>query len=98
MNSYMYSVSNFEVYHHFSGLSFIAEVNFWHPPKTFDSYDVFILIIFVIIIFFRRVYSECTKAIATSLILVQWLNVIYGHDCYRADKSTNFFCVFLRPY
>ena len=23
----------FEVYHHFSGLSFIDEVNFWCPPK-----------------------------------------------------------------
>ena len=58
----------FEVYDHFSGLSFIAEVNFWHPPITVDSCDLVILIIIIIIIFFRRVFSECTEAIATSLI------------------------------
>ena len=34
----VYSVK-FEVYHHFSGLSFIVEVNFWRPP----SCDLFIL-------------------------------------------------------
>ena len=39
----------FEVYYHFSGLSLIAEVNFWHPPKTVVSYDLFILIIIIII-------------------------------------------------
>ena len=27
----------FEVYYHFSGLNFIAEVNFWHPRKTVIS-------------------------------------------------------------
>ena len=33
----------FEVYHHFSGLSFIAEVNFWRPLKTVVSCDLFII-------------------------------------------------------
>ena len=56
----------FEVYHHFSDLSFIAEVNFWRPLKTVVSCDFFIIII-IIINFFRRVFSECTEAIATSL-------------------------------
>ena len=32
----------FEVYHPFSGLSFIAEVKFWHPPKTVISSNKFI--------------------------------------------------------
>ena len=63
----VYSIK-FEVYRHFSGLFFIAEVNFWCPPKTVNSCDLFILIIIIIIIFFIRVFSECTVAIATSLI------------------------------
>ena len=59
----------FEVNYHFSSLSFVAEVNFWRPPKIFDSCDLFMLIIIItIIIFFRRVVSECTEAITTSLI------------------------------
>ena len=31
-----------EVYHHFSGLSFIEEVNFWPPLKPVVSCDFFI--------------------------------------------------------
>ena len=55
--------------HQFSSLIFIAKVNFWRPPKTAVSCDKFIVIIIIIIInFFRRVFSECTEAIATSLI------------------------------
>ena len=66
MKTYLYRVSNL---HHFSGLSFISEVNFWCPPKTVDSCDLFILIIIIIIIFFIRVFSEYTAvAIATSLM------------------------------
>ena len=57
----------FEVYHHFSGLSFIAEVNFWPPLKIIVSYDFFIIII-IIINFFRWVFSKCTEALSTSLI------------------------------
>ena len=34
MKTYLYRASNLKVYHHFSGLSFIAEVNFWRPLKT----------------------------------------------------------------
>ena len=34
MKTYLYE---FEVYHHFSGLCFVAEVNFWRPPKTVNS-------------------------------------------------------------
>ena len=33
-----------KVYHHFSGISFIAEVNFWGPLKTIVSCNVFIII------------------------------------------------------
>ena len=29
----------FKVYHHFSGLRFIPEVNFWHPSKNVISCD-----------------------------------------------------------
>ena len=32
----------FKVYHHFSGLSFLAKVNFCHPPKTVVSCNKFI--------------------------------------------------------
>ena len=56
----------FEFYHHFSGLSFIAEVNFWCLPKTVVSCDKFILVI--IINFFRRVFSEYTEANVKTLI------------------------------
>ena len=69
MKTYLYRASNLKsMYYHFSGLCFIVEVNFWRPPKTVDSCDLFILII--IIFFFRRVFSECTEAIATSLISI----------------------------
>ena len=65
MKIYLYRASNFN----FSGLSFVAEVNFWCPPKTVVSCDLFIIIIIIIIFnFFRRVFSKCTEAIATSLI------------------------------
>ena len=42
METYQYIA--FEVYHHFSGLSFIAEVDFWRPLKTVVSCDLFIMI------------------------------------------------------
>ena len=67
MKTYLYRASNFEVYHHFSGLSFIAEVNFWHPLKNIVSCDLFIIII-IVINFFRRVFSEYTEVNATSII------------------------------
>ena len=38
----VYSIE-FEVYHHFCGLSFIAEVNFWCPRKKVVSCDLFII-------------------------------------------------------
>ena len=41
MKTYLYR--KFEVCHHFSGLYFIAEVNFWRPPKTVVSCDLFII-------------------------------------------------------
>ena len=62
-----YRASNFEVYHHFSGLSFIAEVNFWRLSKTAVSCDLLIIII-IIKHFFRWVFSEYTKAKSTSLL------------------------------
>ena len=65
MKTYLYRASNLK-YHHFSGLCFIAEVNFWRPPKTVVTCDKFIIIIIIIIIFFRRVFSKYTEAITTS--------------------------------
>ena len=41
MKTYLYRASNL----HFSGLSFIAEVNFWRLPKTVVSCDKFINIV-----------------------------------------------------
>ena len=64
MKTYLYRASNLTSHHHFSGLSFIAEVNFWRPLKTVVSCDLFINIINL----FRQVFSECTETIATSLI------------------------------
>ena len=46
----------FEVYHHFSGLCFIVEVNFLHPPKTVDSCDLFIIKNQLLQMGFLRVY------------------------------------------
>ena len=66
MKTYLYRASNL-VYHHFSDLIFLAEVNFWRTLKTVVSCDLFIIII-IIINFFRRVFSEYTGANATSLI------------------------------
>ena len=55
-----------KTYKHFSGLSFIVEVNFWHLLKIDDSCSLFIIIIIIITItFFRQVFSECTDAIIT---------------------------------
>ena len=79
----------FEVYYHFSGLCFIAEVNFWRPPKTVVSCDLFIIKIIIIIIiihFFIRVFSEFTEAITTSLIpidtiLPEIFAFIVGFSC-----------------
>ena len=42
MKTYLYRASNLKVYYHFSGLTFIAEVNFWRPLKTVVSCDLFI--------------------------------------------------------
>ena len=61
MKTYLYRASNLN---HFSGLSFVAEVNFWRLIKTIISCNLFI----IIINFFRRVFSEFTEANATSLV------------------------------
>ena len=58
----------FEVYHHFSGLSFKVEVSFWRPTKTIVSCDFFIIIIVIIQHFFIRVFSEDTETNNTSLL------------------------------
>ena len=70
----------------------MAEVNFWHPPKTIVSCDKFIIII--IIMFFRRVFSKYTEAIATSLIPIDIiLPEIYsfriGFSCTVWTKTTS---------
>ena len=69
MKTYLYRSSNLK-----STITFLAsvssEVNYWCPPQTVVSCDLFIILIIAIIIinFFRRVFSECTEANATSLI------------------------------
>ena len=87
----------FEVYHHFSGLSFIEEVNFWCPPKTVVSCDLFINTIIIIINLFRRDFLEYTEAIATSLIpldiiLPEICAYIIGFSCTVLTKTTSLAC------
>ena len=66
MKTYLYRASHLKsTSYHFSGLCFMAEVNFWHPLITVVSCDLFIIII---INFFRRVFSEYTAVKVTSLI------------------------------
>ena len=65
MKTYLYRASNLKTT--ITGLSFIMEVNFWCPPKTVVFCDLFKIII---INFFRRVFSEYTEAVSTSLILI----------------------------
>ena len=43
MKAYLYRTSNLKSYHLFSGLSFVAEINFWRPLKTVVSCDLFII-------------------------------------------------------
>ena len=47
MKTYLHSASNLKVYHHFSGLSFKSEVNFWRTTKTVVSCDKFIISLYV---------------------------------------------------
>ena len=63
----------------------MEEVSFWRPLKTVVCCD-FLIIIVIIINFFRLVFSECTKAIATSLIpldtiLPEKFTYIIGFNC-----------------
>ena len=64
MKTYLIKSIKFEVYHYFSGLSFIAEIKIWLPPNAVISSDLFIIII-IIINLFRRVFSEHISANAT---------------------------------
>ena len=43
MKTYLYRASNLKSTITFLILCFIAVVNFWHPPKTFISCDLFII-------------------------------------------------------
>ena len=71
MKTYLYRASNYK-----PTITFLALVSsgsqFLAPVKTVISCDLFINVIVIIIIihFFRQVFSECTNAIATSLILL----------------------------
>ena len=90
-------VFKFEVYHHFSGLSFIAEVNFLCQPKIAVSCNKFINIIIIIINFFRSVFSEYTEAMATSLIpldiiLPEICAFIFGFSYTVWTKMTSLAC------
>ena len=90
----------FEVYHHFSGLSFMAEVSFWRPLKTVVPCDSFIIIIIIIIIFiyfFRCVFSECTEMITISLIPLETIlpekcAFIIGSSCTVWTKMRSLSC------
>ena len=68
MKTYLYRASNLKSYHQISGLCFIAEVNFWHPPKTVVCCNLFIIIIIIIINFFRWVFSKYTEVNTTALV------------------------------
>ena len=75
MKTYLYRASNLK-----SNNAFLASihsgVNFWHPPKKVVSSNLFIMLI--IINFFRRVFSEYTEAVTTSLIQ---LDIILPEIC-----------------
>ena len=43
MKTHLYRASNFEVNHHFFGLSFMTEINFWRTQKPVVSCDKFII-------------------------------------------------------
>ena len=73
MKTYLYRASNLK-----STITFLASVSwrsqFLAPARTIISCDLFIIVIIIIIIFikfFRRVFSECTEAITTSLIILE---------------------------
>ena len=92
MKTYLYRASNLKF-----GLSFIAEVNLWCPPKTILSCDLFINIIIIIINFFRRVFSEYTEEIATSvipldIILPEICAFIIGFSCTVWTKAMSLAC------
>ena len=80
MKTYLYRASNLK-----STVSFITEVNLWHPLKTVASCDLFIIIIIIIIIiifiiiinFFGLVFSECTL----ETILPEICAFIIGFSC-----------------
>ena len=74
----------FEVYHHFSGLCFIVEVNFWHPPKSCDLFIIKHQL-------FQRVFSEYTEVVTTLLIpidaiLPEICTFIVGFSCTVCTK------------
>ena len=72
-------IIKFEVYHNFSGLNFIAEVNFWRLPKTVDSCDLITLIIIIIIIFHLKSIRVWKIAITLEL-LGQFLRLLDQND------------------
>ena len=75
-----------------SGLSFMAEDDFWCLLKTIISCDLFNIIIIVIIVFIIIInFSECTEVIATSLIpldtiLHEICGFIIGFSCTVCTK------------
>ena len=76
MKTYLYRASNLKSTITFLALvNFIVVVNFWRPPKTVISCDLFIIII---INFFGRVFSEYTEAVTTSLIPI---DAIFPENC-----------------
>ena len=85
-----------EVYHHFSGLSLVEKVNSGARQKL-SFFAIYLFIIVIIISFFRRVFSECTEAITTSLIpldiiLPEICAFILGFRCTVWDKMNSLAC------
>ena len=90
MKTYPYRASNLK-----STITFLALVHsgsqFWHPPKTIVSCDLFIIII---INFFRWVFYEYTEAVTTSLIPIDAIlpkicACIVGFSCNVCTKMSS---------
>ena len=84
MKTYLYRTSNLKSTINFLPL-FHSGRHFWRPPKTVDSCDLFI----ININFFRRVFSEYTEAVTTSLIdtiLPEICTFFFGFSCTVCTK------------
>ena len=69
-----------DVYHHFCGLSFIAEVNFWRPLKTVISCDLFTIreLGSTLYVGLARTAPPTNKNIRLTFLLTQFQEALYG--------------------